>query len=80
MILMSKEKVFLFLLYNTSKLNKSVFIFCIIRTFCGENTFLEKIILLLFLYNNMALRIGEMVRASLEFDMVYGERVRAWHV
>ncbi len=27
-----------------------------------------------------SVRVGEMVRASLEFDMVYGERVRAWHV
>ena len=26
------------------------------------------------------MRVGEMVRASLELDMVYGERVRAWHV
>ncbi len=24
--------------------------------------------------------MGEIVRASLELDMVYGERVRAWHV
>ncbi len=27
-----------------------------------------------------SVRVGEMVRASLELDMVYGERVRAWHV
>ncbi len=27
-----------------------------------------------------SVRVGEMVMASLEFDMVYGERVRAWHV
>jgi hypothetical protein len=27
-----------------------------------------------------SVRMGEMVGACLEFDMVYGERVRAWHV
>jgi hypothetical protein len=27
-----------------------------------------------------SVRVGEMMRASLELDMVYGERVRAWHM
>jgi hypothetical protein len=32
------------------------------------------------LVRGWSMRVGEMVRASLEFDMVYGERVRPWHV
>jgi hypothetical protein len=27
-----------------------------------------------------SVRVSEMVGASLEFDMVYGDRVRAWRV
>ncbi len=32
------------------------------------------------LVRGWSVKVGEMVRASLEFDMVCGERVRAWHV